>query len=357
MGSLVRSIAGRAMHMYFSPRPSNLGESREIMRLLSQFGEIEYYKSLKYEEVSRPRTALVIYKSEEAANECLRRSPIRFRMGKLSGKEESEETQSTVSAAEAGNDAAVPRGPLGAPFGLGVQTRSMSTSHSQVPKPPRNNMAAAMPFSSPPDSTPNADSSIFEIVVNRCGRKIVEEVSVTYYHGSFAIASQMVGQGDLARKVPTPGLSCVNWKHRGPPWHIIRAAKEDERSGINARKRLGELWVESGHGEAEEVSAQRPETSQVVAGEEKPWDKVETPAFENLEEEYQYSPFASGSETYGEHGQYMYPPNGFGFGIAQKQYDDRRERPKYAHVDGEDAHKPDGSQFDEDIIERPYQRP
>ena len=70
MASLVRPTAGRAVHLRITPRPSNLGESREILRLISQFGEVEYFRNLKYDALSMPNASLVIFKDEEAASHC-----------------------------------------------------------------------------------------------------------------------------------------------------------------------------------------------------------------------------------------------------------------------------------------------
>ena len=58
----------------------------------------------------------------------------------------------------------------------------------------------------------------------------------------------MVGQGDLAKKVPTPGLSCVDWKAVEKPWHVVRLERERDKSGPKARRRLGELWEEGKKG-------------------------------------------------------------------------------------------------------------
>lgn len=262
MGSLVRPVVGRAMHLHISPRPSNLGESREIMRLLSQFGEVEYYKNLKYEELSQPRSATIIFKDEEAANECLKRSPIRFRMGRATGppakEEESVETQNHASASEIDNEAPIPRGPIGTPFGLGMQTRSMSTSHHQLPKPPRSSQRMYMPFESPPEPQLAPDSRIFEIVVNRSSRNYRDRVNIAHYHGPFAIDTKMIGQGDLAKKVPTPGLSCLDWKAVEKPWHVIQTEKEREKNGLKPRRRLGLLWEENGSRVPEEHDRKVP---------------------------------------------------------------------------------------------------
>ena len=39
--------AGRAVHIRIQPRPRNLSESREILRVLQQYGEVAMYKHLK----------------------------------------------------------------------------------------------------------------------------------------------------------------------------------------------------------------------------------------------------------------------------------------------------------------------
>jgi hypothetical protein len=240
------------------------------MRLLSQFGEVEYYKNLKYEELSQPRSATIIYKDEEAANECLRRSPIRFRMGRATGPpkaEESEAAQDHSPASEADNEASIPRGPIGTPFGLGMQTRSMSTSHHQLPKPPRSSQRLYMPFESPPEPQLAPGSRIFEIVVNRSSRNYRDRVNIAHYHGPFAIDTKMAGQGDLAKKVPTPGLSCVDWKAVEKPWHVIQTEKERDKNGLKARRRLGLLWEENRNKVPEQQDKSGSEDGIKAAGE------------------------------------------------------------------------------------------
>ena len=38
---------GRAVHVKIYPRPRNLGESREVLRVLQQYGDVVMYKHLK----------------------------------------------------------------------------------------------------------------------------------------------------------------------------------------------------------------------------------------------------------------------------------------------------------------------
>lgn len=52
----------------------------------------------------------------------------------------------------------------------------------------------------------------------------------------------MFGQGDLVEKVPLKGLSCVDWRKEGKPWHVVSRERRDEREGVWRRRRLGELF-------------------------------------------------------------------------------------------------------------------
>ena len=66
----------------------------------------------------------------------------------------------------------------------------------------------------------------------------------------------MAGQPDLAKRVPTPGLSCTDWKAVGKPLHVTRVEKERDATGVRKRVRLGVLW-EGGRkgGEVEDKNA------------------------------------------------------------------------------------------------------
>lgn len=45
--SSIDGLLGSAVHIRIFPRPRNLGESREILRILEKFGEIVMFKHLK----------------------------------------------------------------------------------------------------------------------------------------------------------------------------------------------------------------------------------------------------------------------------------------------------------------------
>ncbi len=303
MAAVTRALAGRAVHLRITPRPSNLGESREILRLLSGFGEIEYYKSLRYDALSHPNAAYVIYKDAEAAKQCLKKSPIRFRMGKAvipqPAENEEVELEEDVGTNVDGLDSEVEtrRGPSRTPFGMAAprQRRAMSTSAvtnasaegyrpfglepgtsqpgswtqptsregrrserfygshpfsdmSQTAMPPPRR-ANAQPKRRPePAPVLDPDARMFQITTNLSRRNFRDHVNVNHYHGNFALDTKTFAQAEMARKVPLPGLSCLNWKHAERPWHVVKEERERDSSGVMKRRTLGEIYREA-HGE------------------------------------------------------------------------------------------------------------
>lgn len=48
---------GRAVHVKIQPRPANLAEGREVLRILERFGEVVYFKNLRVsQEKSFPQS-------------------------------------------------------------------------------------------------------------------------------------------------------------------------------------------------------------------------------------------------------------------------------------------------------------
>lgn len=41
------TLSSRSVHLRIAPRPANLSESREILRVLQRFGDINTYKHLR----------------------------------------------------------------------------------------------------------------------------------------------------------------------------------------------------------------------------------------------------------------------------------------------------------------------
>lgn len=237
MTSLVRSTASRALHLRILPRPSNLGESREILRLLSQFGEIEYFKNLKYDALSAPNTSLVIFKEESAAEACAHKSPIRFRMGKAPAG--GEQNVSSPPVANARNPNASPQGPYGPAFG-GNQNRTISSHSDALPTPPERPLQT--PFQPPPPLA--QESRIYQIESNYARAHFRDQINVGAYHGSFPIDTKSISQKELVKAVPIPGLSCVNWRAEDRPWRIVQKEKQRDVAGERRRRSLREVYEE-----------------------------------------------------------------------------------------------------------------
>ncbi len=47
MRSNLHSTAGRSVHVKIYPRPRSLNESRQVLRVLERYGEVEMFQSLK----------------------------------------------------------------------------------------------------------------------------------------------------------------------------------------------------------------------------------------------------------------------------------------------------------------------
>ncbi|TKA82006.1 hypothetical protein B0A55_01737 [Friedmanniomyces simplex] len=188
--TLIRPTTTRAVHLRITPRPSNLGESREILRLLSQFGEVEYFKNLKYDSLSAPNAAIVIFREEEAAKHCLKRTPIRFRMGKAS------------PVASAANET--------------------------------------------PARGAESDFGIFQIQANTARAHFRDILNSSHFHGAFMVDGKSAAQQDLSKRVPVLGLSDVNWHAGVKPWRFVERERETAGAfqGSGRRKSLQELYEE-----------------------------------------------------------------------------------------------------------------
>lgn len=262
MASIVRSTTNRAVHLRIIPRPSNLGESREILRLISQFGEVEYFKNLKYDHLSAPNAALVIYKDEDAAQHCLRKSPIRFRMGKaVAGESASQPVEEhSPETASTTNDR-----PLDNPFS--------ATDAATVSNAPNTDVSPApAPMAVPRQPPTLTDSHLYQIQIHPARVHFRDQINAGHYHGPFPIDTKSVAQGDLAKSVPLPGLSCVDWRAGDKPWRIVRQEQFREHESWNKRKSLRELYNEKSEAAStpELLSNEKPKTGSVPESWERP---------------------------------------------------------------------------------------
>lgn len=193
ISSLTRPTTSRAVHLRITPRPSNLGESREILRLISQFGEVEYFKNLRYDTIPAPNTVLAIFREENAAQACLKRSPVRFRMTKLAGQQ------------------------------------------AQQSQPNANGSSADDP-----------NSTIFQLSANPARASFRDQINLGHYHGSFIVDGKSAAHQDLGRRVPLSGLAAVNWRREEKPWRVMAREKlrDGAYRGSGPRKSLKDLWDE-----------------------------------------------------------------------------------------------------------------
>jgi len=254
MAYLARSLTGRSVHCRITPRPSNLGESREILRLLSQFGEIEYYKSLKYDGQglgrANPGIGLVIYKEEEGARKCFKGSPVRFRMGKvkIGAQEAQQQREEQVQQERRDSRDDVGTGgkwglPPKAPFGLEPEPQHQRrySSTSTLPNPPERPLR--MPFDPPSPRDTRAEKladeeRIFQIITSPTRRNFRLQADIGQWHGAYPLDKQSIGQEDLAKRVPLQGLSCVEWHGREKPLGVVTREKRVKEG----RESLGALW-------------------------------------------------------------------------------------------------------------------
>ncbi|KAL8899713.1 MAG: hypothetical protein Q9192_001449 [Flavoplaca navasiana] len=76
-----RNWADCAVHVKIFPRPGNLAESREVLRVLQQYGEVVMYRHLKYEAPAPTlNAALAIYRTQNSAYNVVQASPIHFQL-------------------------------------------------------------------------------------------------------------------------------------------------------------------------------------------------------------------------------------------------------------------------------------
>jgi hypothetical protein len=241
MASLARPTAGRAVHLRITPRPSNISDSREILRLVSQFGEVEYFKNLKYDALSHPGSSLVIFRDQKAAEACLKRSPIRFRLGPAEADLGDHQASAPVTKPppSVNNNTTPAKGPISSPFGM-PQTRSLSTASHSLPIPPHPAPSLPHDFLSPRTNKPEPTSRIFQLQTNPAHYNFRYHVDRAEYHGRFMIDGKSAIQNDLAKRVPTLGLSCWEWRKGEKPDRVVQGMRQ--RDGVG--RSLMSIWEE-----------------------------------------------------------------------------------------------------------------
>jgi hypothetical protein len=226
----------------------DLEQSREILKLVSKFGEVEYYRNLKYDTLTHPNAAIVIFKHEKDAWEFQKNAPIRFRMGRAGIKEEPKEhgRSERRTYEESITDGA--RRPRTEVFGnpapsAMAQTRSMTTTANDLPRaPPR---PPVVPFQREViEPRLIVDARIFQIITSPSRAVFRDQINFSHFHGRFIAAPLSIAQKSLVAVVPLPGLTRIDWRVEPPAWRRVNQAKEEEHKGPNRRKPLSEIYEE-----------------------------------------------------------------------------------------------------------------
>lgn len=247
-------LSARSVHLRIVPRPSNLGESREIYRVLQRYGEIDVFKWLKVRMTGDGRElvlivfaqyeyhnplnniALAIFRNDAAAQRALDASPIRFALEKtvaipiedaqfvndVDEQDTNEDTSNDSSTDTTPSDQS-PKDTIDdilRPSTL--STRTIPTTKPQ-PTTPSPSSPTNLPYSPAPSQStttiPTTQTKHFQIIIDHSYTVHADFVSRQPYWKYFAPMKSMA-QTDLAKKVPHIGLSDVSKRppnaHRTP---------------------------------------------------------------------------------------------------------------------------------------------
>ena len=117
------------------------------------------------------------------------------------------------------------------------QSRSLST-HS-LPVAPRTTPALPFLHADPSPNSHAQTSRIFQLQTNPARINFRDQVDRAEYHGRFTINTKSAIQQDLAKRVPTPGLSAWEWRKPEKPDRVVQRTRSGEK-----RRSLMEIWEE-----------------------------------------------------------------------------------------------------------------
>ncbi|MCJ1361737.1 hypothetical protein MMC16_000837 [Acarospora aff. strigata] len=251
----VTSLAGRAVHIKIHPRPQNLSESRQILRVLERFGEVAMFKNLRYEyQAPAPNSALAIYQHASSASKLLDASPIRFalREADTSAIPARQETR-TPDTREIGADASREEGrepqKLDAeeiiPQGTATSSKWGST-FSNTRGPTKTGASVSKPAEQPPPSRPAVAQSIREFQVTADISTFNHQAYIerqAHYWG-FNVDFKTLVAEDLAASVPSLGLVDILTQKAETPIRIQNKRAEE----FAQSKTLRQSWEEGMRG-------------------------------------------------------------------------------------------------------------
>ncbi|MCJ1301284.1 hypothetical protein MMC08_004083 [Hypocenomyce scalaris] len=257
-------IAGRAVHIKIHPRPRNIFESRQVLRVLERFGEVVTLidgittGGIQYEpQAPAPNTALAIYQHEKAATDLLDASPVRFVL-------EVDDRGETVAPAHAlanttqtvevpaeqpgkdGTETALkeigrPGLPgadeMAADFGWGFLARksrrpadAKAKADEEADSPPSTEPEKRSNPSSntrppPPQEHPHRE---FQLTISRSHLNHQAYIERQAYYGPFNPDSRSIMAEDLEHRVPLKGLADCKMGKEEIPLRIRQKRKERE---------------------------------------------------------------------------------------------------------------------------------
>lgn len=178
---IVRSTASRTLHLHVTPRVQSVGESRSILRLLQQFGEVEYFKHLKHDLLSAPQAILCVFKDKETAQRVISTSPLSFKLAK-----------SGQSAAQHGN-------------------------------------------------ADEENERSFRLRARPARVHLRDQINMSHFHGPFALDKKSAAYEDLEFRVPVMGQSDLHWRAEQKPWKIMAREQEQKQT----RVKLMDMWEDA----------------------------------------------------------------------------------------------------------------
>lgn len=246
-----RALAARSVHMRIVPRPANLSESREILRVLRRFGEVSMFKYMKY-EYQNPihNAALAIFRDASSAQAALDASPIRFALEQIvptdsdnaqfpSSQEAAEDDTTSSSTQPLSNPPSDNLDDILRPSQLLPHDLPSSIPSPPPPTPP------PMPFDTSPTPTTSTTTSYTKPFLLTLDRSrvihadfIERQPWYKYFHPMRSLA-----QHDLAPQVPHPGLSDVSkrppnaWR---TPNRVLRTMSEYVEHNMPSLKKIAE---------------------------------------------------------------------------------------------------------------------
>ncbi|KAI9719317.1 MAG: hypothetical protein M1812_003647 [Candelaria pacifica] len=259
-------VAGRAVHIKVHPRPRNLDECREILRVLERYGEVVMFKNLRHEfQAPAPNTVLAIYQHASSASNLVAASPLRYGLqsrfareeltrpyhqedrGIVSSPEMKTATARTSESNDSSNDETSGRVETqGDRIYQGTHTSSEGPKDSSILNTPRQ-----APPARGADSSTAYTPSVLSEPFNGQLREFQLAAEISHFnhrayierqphYGGFQPDTKSIVAEDLASSVPLVGLSDLCLRKAEVPLRVMSKRAQE----LAQRKTLREIWEE-----------------------------------------------------------------------------------------------------------------